>query len=146
LGVSASFGAIYPFACELFPTVIRATGLSAASIGGRVGGVVAPFVIITQSTAPWLPNSIFGSAIIIGGIFCFLLPETTGIVMPQTLDEANSFYTQKLRNLRRRSSSVGFDESIGLMVPTLKGLSKDRSRTDSQRTDNICNSCGSIVQ
>lgn len=135
MGVSASFGAIYPFTCELFPTVIRATGLSAASIGGRIGGIIAPFVIITQSTAPWLPNAIFGSAIIIGGLFCFLLPETTGRVMPQTLEEANTFYAKdkKVRHDSHRASR-GYEESISLTVPSYKS------------GDHICNSCGSITQ
>ena len=89
------------------------TGLSAASIGGRIGGIVAPFVIIAQSTAPWLPNAIFGSAIIFGGLFCFLLPETTGADMPQTLEDANEFYANHGRRKRQHEET----EEIGLIVP-----------------------------
>ena len=38
-----------------------------------------------------MPASIFGSAVIIGGLLSIILPETTGYSMPETIEEANKF-------------------------------------------------------
>ena len=39
MGVSASFGVIWIYAAELFPTVVRTNALSMGSMVGRVGGI-----------------------------------------------------------------------------------------------------------
>ena len=38
-----------------------------------------------------LPASIFGSLVIVGGIASFILPETTGYSLPETIEEAAKF-------------------------------------------------------
>ena len=40
--ISMSFGIIYVFSAELFPTVCRNAAVSAGSFWARVGGVMAP--------------------------------------------------------------------------------------------------------
>ena len=42
--ISGSFGIVYVFSAELFPTVLRNTGIGAGSMHARVGGLIAPFV------------------------------------------------------------------------------------------------------
>ena len=49
--------------------------------------------------------------------------------MPQTLEEANEFYAQNRRSMRKPAS---YEEGISLVVP-------------GGTTDHVCNSCGSIV-
>ena len=41
-GVSAAFSIVYIFAAELFPTVVRSSGIGASSFCARIGGIVAP--------------------------------------------------------------------------------------------------------
>ena len=49
--ITSAFGIIYVFSAELFPTVIRNTGLGAASFWARIGGIVAPQIALLVSTA-----------------------------------------------------------------------------------------------
>ena len=44
LGISGSFSVIYVYSAELFPTVVRTTGVGAGSMSAMVGGLTAPFV------------------------------------------------------------------------------------------------------
>ena len=43
-GASAAFGVIYVFSAELFPTVIRQSGIGTSCIFGGVGGMIAPYI------------------------------------------------------------------------------------------------------
>lgn len=44
LGSAAAFAIIYVFSAELYPTVVRNTGMGASSCCARVGGMIAPYV------------------------------------------------------------------------------------------------------
>lgn len=44
LAITSSYGAIYVFTVEQYPTVIRNVGLGASSTFARIGGVIAPYV------------------------------------------------------------------------------------------------------
>ena len=45
LFISGSFGAMYIYGVELFPTPLRSTGIGFGSISGRAGSILAPFII-----------------------------------------------------------------------------------------------------
>ena len=42
--ITSSYGAIYVFTAEQFPTVVRNVGLGASSTFARIGGVIAPYI------------------------------------------------------------------------------------------------------
>ena len=44
-GISASFAVIYVFTAELMPTVVRNIGVGSSSMCGRIGSVVAPYLV-----------------------------------------------------------------------------------------------------
>lgn len=84
--ITASFSIIYPYSCEMYPTSIRSTALGCCSVCARIAGVVAPFAgdldkIIGLSAV----MGIFGSFGITSGALIYFLPETNGIVLPDTL-------------------------------------------------------------
>ncbi|CAG5108276.1 Oidioi.mRNA.OKI2018_I69.chr1.g3719.t1.cds [Oikopleura dioica] len=97
--ISGSFGAIYVYGAELFPTPLRSTGIGFGSMFGRIGGFLAPFII--QIKKVYIFYLIFGAFGVIGGLLVFLLPETAGQPICQTLDEALEFYA---RNKKSRKS------------------------------------------
>ncbi len=43
-GVISAFGIIYVQAAELFPTVVRSSGIGSSSACGRIGAILAPIV------------------------------------------------------------------------------------------------------
>lgn len=42
--ISVNFAIIYQFSAELFPTVVRNSGIGVSSMCARVGGLMAPFI------------------------------------------------------------------------------------------------------
>ncbi|CRK91511.1 CLUMA_CG005172, isoform A [Clunio marinus] len=88
MSITASFGTVYLFSTEQFPTVIRNAALGACSMSARIGGISAPFVIhLSQSWKP-APFVIFGVTAFVGGVFSTFLPETRNRELPETLDDA----------------------------------------------------------
>ena len=71
---------VYIFAAELFPTEVRNIGIGFGSMVGRIGSVVAPFIILLQDFEglSFLPYVIFGICGIISGLWALWLPDTTG--------------------------------------------------------------------
>ena len=44
LAITSSYGTVYVFSTEQFPTVIRNAGLGACSMSARIGGILAPYI------------------------------------------------------------------------------------------------------
>ena len=42
--VTSSFGIIYVYSAEIYPTVVRNVGVGSSSMVGRIGSILAPFV------------------------------------------------------------------------------------------------------
>nr|XP_005297312.3 solute carrier family 22 member 13 [Chrysemys picta bellii] len=74
--IAASFSISYVYSAELFPTIIRQTGVGLCSMSSRVGGIISPLISLLDKYHPAIPMAIFGSTPVIAGILCFLLPET----------------------------------------------------------------------
>uniref|UniRef100_A0A8B9UXI0 Major facilitator superfamily (MFS) profile domain-containing protein n=1 Tax=Anas zonorhyncha TaxID=75864 RepID=A0A8B9UXI0_9AVES len=75
---SASFSCSYVYAAELFPTIVRQSGVGLCSMAARVAGIIAPLIRLLEKYHRAVPMAIFGSAPVLGGLLCFLLPETRG--------------------------------------------------------------------
>ena len=60
----------------------------ACSTLARFGALLAPTVADLDTVAYFLPFLIMGGGSIIVGILAFLLPETRGCELPETLEEA----------------------------------------------------------
>ncbi|NXI07359.1 S22A6 protein, partial [Irena cyanogastra] len=83
--LAASFNCAYIFSGELFPTVIRQTGMGLGGTMARVGGMVAPLVRMTGDVSPALPLVIYGAAPIVSAIATCFLPETRHAALPETV-------------------------------------------------------------
>ena len=100
--ISASFCIIYVFSAELYPTEVRTIGVGCGSMIGKVGGFAAPLLIEVQNIDgfSWLPQTIFGVSSILSGIWCLYLPETKGLPILNTIEEAEQFHSK--RELKKR--------------------------------------------
>ncbi|KAI4882269.1 hypothetical protein NFI96_027222 [Prochilodus magdalenae] len=84
---SSSFTCVYLYTGELYPTVIRQTGMGFASTMARVGSMAAPAVLILDEVFPAFPSIVYGGSAVVAGITAFLLPETLSIPLPDTIDD-----------------------------------------------------------
>lgn len=91
LAITSSYGAIYVFTAEQFPTVIRNVGLGASSTFARIGGVIAPYVNHLSEIWIPLPLVIFGSCALFGGLMSLLLPETLNKKLPESIQDGELF-------------------------------------------------------
>lgn len=78
LFITTSFDAIYVFSAELFPTVVRNSGMGMVSVASRFGAASSPFVVQMTRINPILPFALMGGLSFIAAIFCWILPETLG--------------------------------------------------------------------
>ncbi|EFA00131.1 organic cation transporter protein [Tribolium castaneum] len=91
LAITASYGAIYIFSTEQFPTVIRNAGLGAGSTCARIGSITSPYINVLSKFWTPLPLIIFGSLALIGGVMSLVLPETLNKKLPETMEEGEAF-------------------------------------------------------
>ncbi|XP_072019579.1 organic cation transporter protein-like isoform X2 [Amphiura filiformis] len=89
--ITATFAIGYIYSAELFPTVVRSAGVGISSMASRVGGILAPLILILGEYWPPLPLIIFGSSAIIAGLLALLFPETKGKTLPETIEEGEMF-------------------------------------------------------
>ncbi|XP_065308420.1 organic cation transporter protein-like isoform X3 [Dermacentor albipictus] len=74
---------------ELFPTAVRGFGFAACFTAGRIGGIVAPFIsVLKKQASVYVAAALLATAGVIGAAAATFLPETRGIELPDTFDEA----------------------------------------------------------
>ncbi|XP_068565410.1 solute carrier family 22 member 6-A [Cebidichthys violaceus] len=84
---SASFTTVYLYTGELYPTVIRQTGMGFVSTMARIGSMAAPAVLILDEVFPALPSMVYGGSAVLAGCFACFLPETLNIPLPDTIED-----------------------------------------------------------
>uniref|UniRef100_A0A8C6LYG9 Solute carrier family 22 member 6 n=1 Tax=Nothobranchius furzeri TaxID=105023 RepID=A0A8C6LYG9_NOTFU len=84
---SASFTTVYLYTGELYPTVIRQTGMGFVSTMARVGSMAAPAVLILDEVLPALPSMVYGGAAVLASGFACFLPETLNRPLPDTIED-----------------------------------------------------------
>lgn len=97
MAITASYGTVYVFTTEQFPTPVRNVGLGASSMMARVGGILAPYINVLADVWKPLPLVIFGVLAFISGLLSLYLPETLNKKLPETIEEGERF-GKKSRN------------------------------------------------
>ncbi|XP_051001999.1 organic anion transporter 3 [Acomys russatus] len=92
--LSGSFSCLFLYTSELYPTVLRQTGMGVSNVWARVGSMMAPLVKITGEVHPFLPNVIFGSLALLGGSAAFFLLETLNRPLPETIEDIQHWHQQ----------------------------------------------------
>ena len=107
---SVAMNMVYTLSCELWPTEVRAVGMSAGSMAARVGGAMSP--VLLWALQDWSPVSsyvVFGLLSLCGACALLLLPETRGA---GTLESAADLHAliEAQELLRRRRGESGWVE------------------------------------
>lgn len=91
MAITASYGTIYIFTTEQFPTPVRNVGLGASSMMARIGGILAPYINALSAIWPPFPLLVFGIMAFISGMLSLYLPETLNKKLPETIEEGEHF-------------------------------------------------------
>ncbi|XP_055987645.1 organic anion transporter 3 isoform X1 [Sorex fumeus] len=89
--LSSSFSCLFLYTSELYPTVIRQTGMGISNLWARIGSMLAPLVKITGELQPFIPNIIFGTVALVGGSAAIFLPETLNRPLPETIEDVENW-------------------------------------------------------
>ncbi|XP_017794870.1 PREDICTED: organic cation transporter protein-like isoform X2 [Habropoda laboriosa] len=117
LTITSSYGAIYVFTAEQFPTVIRNVGLGASSTFARIGGVIAPYVIYLSEIWMPLPFVIFGSCVLFGGMMSLLLPETLNKKLPESIQDAELFGKKPSKKKKKQQLDIEQLNEVDVIKP-----------------------------
>ncbi|XP_063534512.1 organic cation transporter protein isoform X2 [Cydia strobilella] len=91
LFISGSYSIIYKYSAELFPTVVRSSGVGLGSMCASVSGALTPLISLLDTLNPKIPTIIFGFLALLSGASTFFLPETIGRNLPQSLEDGEKF-------------------------------------------------------
>ncbi|XP_078412827.1 solute carrier family 22 member 2-like [Cetorhinus maximus] len=96
LGITVAFLMVCFVNTELYPTFLRNFAVSVCSTLCDIGGIVAPFILY-RLAAFWgeMPLVVFGVIALIAGVLVLLLPETMGVTLPETIEEAENIGREK---------------------------------------------------
>jgi len=83
------FAVLYMYTGELMPTTVRAAGVGSSSLVSKVGGMLSAFVAALALVHIAIPNILFASLALTSCLLTFILPETKGRQMPETLDDVD---------------------------------------------------------
>ncbi|XP_066294746.1 organic cation transporter protein-like [Branchiostoma lanceolatum] len=98
-----SFHCLAAYTPEVFPTVVRSTGMGIATACSRIGSMLAPFVTLLGDVWLPLPMLTFGVASCAGGLAVCLLPETLGLPLPETIEDVENSGREPQRKEKDKS-------------------------------------------
>ncbi|XP_060159041.1 solute carrier family 22 member 6 isoform X4 [Globicephala melas] len=104
--LAASFNCIFLYTGELYPTVIRQTGLGMGSTLARVGSIVSPLVSMTAEIYPSVPLFIYGAVPVAASAATAFLPETLGQPLPDTVQDVEDRRRGKRRQQRQERKQM----------------------------------------
>ncbi|XP_055468964.1 solute carrier family 22 member 7 [Psammomys obesus] len=91
----AAFTTAYLFTSELYPTVLRQTGLGLAAFMGRLGASLAPLVVLLDGIWLSLPKLAYGGIALLAACIALLLPETKKAQLPETIQDVEKKSVQE---------------------------------------------------
>ncbi|XP_038651878.1 solute carrier family 22 member 5-like [Scyliorhinus canicula] len=87
LANTCAFAIIYAYTAELYPTVVRNTGVGVSLMASRIGSIISPYVFFLGVYYEFLPYILMGSLTVFSATLVLLLPETVNIALPDTIDQ-----------------------------------------------------------
>jgi len=85
LSLAASFAVVYIHSSEIFPTTLRPSAMGLVTVGARMGGILAPFIVMLGDQQENLQFTVFGMLSLAAGLANLKLPETLGRPLPDSL-------------------------------------------------------------
>uniref|UniRef100_A0A3B3QMR9 Major facilitator superfamily (MFS) profile domain-containing protein n=1 Tax=Paramormyrops kingsleyae TaxID=1676925 RepID=A0A3B3QMR9_9TELE len=86
-GITAAYCFIYVYSTEMFPTVLRNTGMGAISTATRVGTIISPYIAYIGDYNKVAPYLLMGGVTVLVGFLSLLLPETKDNELPELISQ-----------------------------------------------------------
>lgn len=86
---------LYLFTAELYPTRYRHSFLGFSSMVGRIGSVVSPLTPPLMAYWHGIPSMMFATMAFISALLVLTQPETKGLKVPDTIEEAEQIGRKK---------------------------------------------------
>ncbi|XP_060600295.1 organic cation transporter protein-like [Ruditapes philippinarum] len=101
LCITGAFGAVYVLSAEIYPTVIRNTGMGSSSAVARVGSMIAPYIaksadLVNGVTGKAIPLTLFGASMFIAALLSLSLPETLNRELPEIIPDVENLKRKKV--------------------------------------------------
>ncbi|XP_041049626.1 solute carrier family 22 member 5-like isoform X2 [Carcharodon carcharias] len=87
LANTCAFAIIYAYTAELYPTVVRNTGVGVSLMASRLGSIISSYVFFLGVYYEFLPYILMGSLTVFSATLVLLLPETVNVALPDTIDQ-----------------------------------------------------------
>ncbi|KAH7962757.1 hypothetical protein HPB52_017818 [Rhipicephalus sanguineus] len=91
MSFSGGYNITYQVASEVFPTVIRGRAVllqrMLGDVGSQLGAQVASLAVLDE----YVPFLVTGSLALVASVLLFLLPESAGTALPQTIEDGENF-------------------------------------------------------
>uniref|UniRef100_A0A8C5F3T8 Solute carrier family 22 member 13b n=1 Tax=Gadus morhua TaxID=8049 RepID=A0A8C5F3T8_GADMO len=91
-GATAAYSVIYVYTAEIYPTTVRQSGVGINVMCGRIGAILAPLIRLLQVYHPAIPMVLYGTFPLIGGLLCFLLPETLNMELQDHTEQSHGTF------------------------------------------------------
>ncbi|XP_051971260.1 solute carrier family 22 member 13b [Xyrauchen texanus] len=110
--LAAAFTIVYVYTAELYPTIVRQSGVGLNSMCARVAGILAPLIGLLNVYHPAIPMVVYGSLPFLGGALTFMLPETLNTELQDhtdfNMDESKSSENAKIENGLNQEQEMAF--------------------------------------
>ncbi|KAJ7341182.1 hypothetical protein JRQ81_005000 [Phrynocephalus forsythii] len=130
----ASFTTVFLYTAELYPTVLRQSGMGCCSFVARLASSTAPLIMLLDDTWKYLPPLIFSVVAAVSGMVAFLLTETTNAQLPETIEDIEGNRNKNFIRTQFQEPRAESDVALGLM----NQMSTDASLLQQQEVNNEC--------
>uniref|UniRef100_A0A3Q1EVZ4 Solute carrier family 22 member 4 n=1 Tax=Acanthochromis polyacanthus TaxID=80966 RepID=A0A3Q1EVZ4_9TELE len=110
-GITSAFCVVYAVTSELFPTVIRNTAMGCCSMAARIGTIISPFIIYLGRYFKPLPYIVMGVLALSGAGLCYLVPETYGKALPETMSQMQQICGRRGKKEKEAEHEVSKSDS-----------------------------------
>ncbi|XP_075957620.1 organic cation/carnitine transporter 2-like [Anarhichas minor] len=103
--ITAGTSLMFVYTAELYPTALRNTATGTCSAVAKVGSSIAPFLLQLSVYFKYLPYIVMGTLAVVSAFATFLLPESFGRPLPQTIQQMHKRESIKCPFITRRKHS-----------------------------------------
>ncbi|CAB3245480.1 unnamed protein product [Arctia plantaginis] len=117
--INIAFTVLCQWGTEILPTPFRASGSAFLHMTGFATSLLSPFIVFSETLWQPLPLLIASLWALITGVLTFLLPETKGQEMPQTVTDAEKIIIDQ--SLCTQPEVKEFKQSLSKVLITTVG-------------------------